>query len=71
MSTMSTLTEPGVATFSGQGACFHAGGKKRQGLVSSVPKTSGAQSEKAKQPLRHRTPEPKGREGKEPQKSWK
>lgn len=46
-------------------------GKKRQGLVSSVPKTSGAQSGEAKQPLRHRTPEPKGREGKEPQKSWK
>lgn len=46
-------------------------GGKRQGLVSSVPKTSGAQSGEAKQPLRHRMPEPKGREGKEPQKSWK
>lgn len=47
MSTMGTLTEPGVATFSGQGACFRVGGKKQAGL-SSVAKTSGAQSGEAK-----------------------
>lgn len=47
MSTMGTLTEPDVATFSGQGACFCVGGRKQAGL-SSVPKTSGAQSGEAK-----------------------
>lgn len=68
MSTVSTLTESPSSTFSGQGSSFSVRGKGQAGL-SSVPKISGAHGGEQSSVPRHRTPESKGREGKEP-RGW-